>query len=122
MVILHGEQEKRDYYYVNQWQSHYIQVTQCFLLYKSGPMAAHVNITCIFIILYVNSLKILFSVIIKMSLGHILSMLPKLSSLNQSSVQFSHSVLSDSSRPHGLQHARPSSPSPTPGAYSNSCH
>ena len=24
-------------------------------------------------------------------------------------------------RPHGLQHTRPSCPSPTPGAYSNSC-
>ena len=38
-----------------------------------------------------------------------------------SSVQFSHSVVSDSFRPHGLQHARPPCPSPTPGVYSNSC-
>ena len=38
-----------------------------------------------------------------------------------SSVQFSHSVVSDSLRPHGLQHARPPCPSPTPRAYSNSC-
>ena len=30
------------------------------------------------------------------------------------SVQFSRSVVSDSSRPHGLQHARPPCPSPTP--------
>ena len=37
------------------------------------------------------------------------------------SVQFSHSVMSDSLRPHGLQHARLPCPSPTPGAYSNSC-
>ena len=36
-------------------------------------------------------------------------------------VQFSHSVLSNSLRPHGLQHARLPWPSPTPGAYSNSC-
>ena len=35
--------------------------------------------------------------------------------------QFSGSVVSDSLRPHGLQHARPSCPSPTPRAYSNSC-
>ena len=34
------------------------------------------------------------------------------------SVQFSRS---DSLPPHGLQHARPPCPSPTPGAYSNSC-
>ena len=35
--------------------------------------------------------------------------------------QFSRSVVSGSLRPHGLQHARPPCPSPTPGAYSNSC-
>ena len=38
-----------------------------------------------------------------------------------SSVHFSHSVVSDSLRPHELQHTRPPCPSPTPGAYSNSC-
>ena len=37
-----------------------------------------------------------------------------------SSVQFSHSVMLDSSRPHGLQLARLPCPSPAPGAYSNS--
>ena len=37
-----------------------------------------------------------------------------------SSVQFSHSVLSNSLRPHELQHARPPCPSPTPGVHSNS--
>ena len=36
-------------------------------------------------------------------------------------VQFSHSVVSDSLRPHGLQHAWLPCPSPTPGARSNSC-
>ena len=36
-------------------------------------------------------------------------------------VQFSRSVVSDSLRPHGLQHARPPCPSPTPRVYSNSC-
>ena len=39
----------------------------------------------------------------------------------QPSVQFSHSVVSDSLPPHGLQHARVPCPSRTPGAYSNSC-
>ena len=38
-----------------------------------------------------------------------------------SSVYFSHSVVSSSLRPHGLQHGRLPCPSPTPGAYSNSC-
>ena len=37
------------------------------------------------------------------------------------SVQFSRSVVSHSLPPHGLQHARPPCPSPTPRAYSNSC-
>ena len=37
-----------------------------------------------------------------------------------SSVQFSCSVVSDSLRPHELQHARPPCPSPTPGVHPNS--
>ena len=35
--------------------------------------------------------------------------------------QFSHSVMSNSLGPHGLQHARLPCPSPTPRACSNSC-
>ena len=35
--------------------------------------------------------------------------------------QFSHSVMSNSLWPHGLQHARPPCPSPTLRDYSNSC-
>ena len=38
-----------------------------------------------------------------------------------STVQFSHSVMSDSLGPCEQQHARPPCPSPTPRAYSNSC-
>ena len=41
--------------------------------------------------------------------------------LQDSSVQFSRSVMSDSLWPHELQHARPPCPSPTPRVYSNSC-
>ena len=37
-----------------------------------------------------------------------------------SSVQFSHSVVSDSLQPHESQHTRPPCPSPTPGVHSNS--
>ena len=37
------------------------------------------------------------------------------------SVQFSRSVVSDSLRPHELQHARPPCPSPTPRVYPNPC-
>ena len=35
-------------------------------------------------------------------------------------LQFSRSVVSDSLRPHELQHARPPCPSPTPGVHSDS--
>ena len=42
------------------------------------------------------------------------------SNVTISSVQFSCSVMSDSLRPHKLQHTRPPCPSPTPGVHSNS--
>ena len=38
-----------------------------------------------------------------------------------STVRFSHSVMSDSLRPHELQHARPPCPLPTPGVHLNPC-
>ena len=48
---------------------------------------------------------------------------PPLSSLlaiDTSTLQFSHSVVSDSLRPHESQHTGPLCPSPSPGVYSNS--
>ena len=44
-----------------------------------------------------------------------------LSTVRLSSVQFSHSVVSDSLRPHESQHARPPCPSPAPGVHPDSC-
>ena len=41
--------------------------------------------------------------------------------LKQLSVQFGCSVVFNSLPSHGLQHARPPCPSPTPGVYPNSC-
>ena len=41
--------------------------------------------------------------------------------LQFSSVQFSHSVVSDSLRPHEPQHTRPPCPSPTPQVHPNPC-
>ena len=41
--------------------------------------------------------------------------------LQFSSVQFSHSVVSNSLWPNESQHARPPCPSPTPGVHSDSC-
>ena len=53
------------------------------------------------------------------------TLIPEISSRlpegNVSSVQFSHSVVSNSLQPHVLKRARLPCPSPTPGAYSNSC-
>ena len=48
------------------------------------------------------------------------SILPSLKVYKQFylSVQFSHSVVSDSLRPHESQHTRPPCPSPTPGVHS----
>ena len=40
-------------------------------------------------------------------------------SLGRGSVQFSHSVVSDSLWPHESQHTRPPCPSPTPGVHSD---
>ena len=42
-------------------------------------------------------------------------------SIQFSSVQFSLLVVSDSLKPHDLQHTRPPCPSPTPGVHSDSC-
>ena len=41
--------------------------------------------------------------------------------LHISSVQFSHSVMSDTLQPHEPQHTRPPCPSPIPGVYPNPC-
>ena len=46
---------------------------------------------------------------------------PKRTRILEKLSQFSHSVVSNSMRPNGLQHARLHCSSPTPGAYSNSC-
>ena len=43
----------------------------------------------------------------------------RIQAIDLESVQFSHSVVSDSLRPRELQHARPPCPSPTPGVHPN---
>ena len=52
--------------------------------------------------------------------GKFLSARSMLEAFCYCSIQFS-SVVSDSFRPHELQHTRPSCPSPTPRTYPNSC-
>ena len=55
------------------------------------------------------------------SLGFLLFSISHFILLYFQAVQFNCSVVSDSLWPHGLQHTRLPSPSPTPGAYLNSC-
>ena len=72
--------------------------------------------------LWLCSLLFVFSLVLTISfLGGLLFFSPLSNASFESSVQFSWSVMSDSLPPHGLQHARPPCPSPTPGACSNSC-
>ena len=49
------------------------------------------------------------------------SLMEKMLNFANCSVQFSLSAVSDSLRPHELQHARPPCPSPTPRVYSHPC-
>ena len=72
---------------------------------------------------YLNKWKypVVFIELEIVSLGFSLPHLNSTEGLQFSSVQFSHSVMSDSLRPHESQHARPPCPSQTPRVYSNSC-
>ena len=54
-------------------------------------------------------------------LGHSSVLFSQVFPLFVFTVQFSHSVMSDSLWPHESQHARPPCPSPTPEDHSNSC-
>ena len=70
-----------------------------------------------------NLISFFFYVAVQFSKHHLLKRLSfqTFVVLPPFSVQFSHSVVSDSLRPHALQQARPPCPSPTPGVHSNSC-
>ena len=80
------------------------QIQETWQSYLSGEALSNRNMLVTSVILIFNS--------------HILRGLKR---WNKVSVQFSHSVVSDSSRPHEPQHTRPPCPSPTPGVYSNPC-
>ena len=72
--------------------------------------------------MYYSFTKIIYILTFTLSLCSSFSEISKvLSSRLQFSVQFSHSVVSDSLWPHELQHTRPPCPSPTPRVYLNSC-
>ena len=80
----------------------------------------------LFLVLIINNLWLILQVLIYGILIFILfkyflisdvTLLP----VGYFSIHFSHSVMSDSLQPYGLQHARPPCPSTTPGACSNWC-
>ena len=86
----------------------------------------------IFIILRIHFFefsKLLVQVLLKYLFFHLKALhyvktsliVPEYLGVKHHSVQFSHSVVSDSLQPRGLQHARPPCPSPTPRVYSNLC-
>ena len=60
--------------------------------------------------------EILIEELVNLTLGKFRDFLTK----GMLSVQFSHSVVSDSVRPHESQHARPTCPSPSPRVHSDS--
>ena len=66
------------------------------------PSQFHKNLSCLVMLFLTYIFKFSFSMYI-------------------SSVQFSHSVMSDSLQPHEPQHARPPCPSPTPRVHQNPC-
>ena len=91
---------------INSW------VLSLFMVHFSQPyMAAGKTIPLIIQTFVGKMISLLFNKLSRL----VIVLLPK-----RSSVQFSCSVVSDSLRPHGLQHPRPPCPSPTPWVYSNS--
>ena len=69
----------------------------------------------------VTTYLLLINCIVTIALSQVTSPIGCFMVVSISPVQFSHSIVSDSLQPHGLQHARPLCPSPTYGLYSNSC-
>ena len=102
-----------------QYLSTYLSITflSTYLSnYLSIYLLIYLNITCKTFVSLVcaslSSLPICYSISPQTLLDWI---------IDYSSVQFSHSVVSDSLQPHGLQQARPPCPSPTLRFYPNSC-
>ena len=84
----------------------------------SFDICIYSDIRCIILISVISSV-IDPLIIICYSLFFFLNFVLKAIFCDTSTSQFSHSVVSNSLRPHEPQHARPPCPSPTPGVYPN---
>ena len=89
-----------------------------FLWYTPHPSGASVSTSCASLRLTVGSGRSLMTAKWQVFFSFICSL--RAHWLTFSSVQFSHSVMSDSLRPHESQPARPPCPSPTPGVHLDS--
>ena len=90
-------------YYSNHGKHQYL-CTSCYLLL----LLCFLQVKC-------------WTFVLQISINHTLDLICFPLYHQDGSVQFSCSIVSDSLRPHGLQHARPPCPSPNPGIYQNSC-
>ena len=89
-------------YYSNHGKHQYL-CTSCYLLL----LLCFLQVKC-------------WTFVLQISINHTLDLICFPLYHQDGSVQFSCSIVSDSLRPHGLQHARAPCPSPTLKAYSNS--
>ena len=88
------------------WLSAFFMLQLSHLYMTTGKIKALTR--CIFV---GKVMSLLFNMLSRF----VIAFLPR-----NSSVQFSHSVVSNSLQPHESQHARPPCPSPTPGVHSDS--
>ena len=92
--------------------SHFLHYGQT--LYHRVTWEAKCNVSCGFFVCVLVHVLLSFSVFLMLNFVE--------NAYSTSTEQFScYLVMSDSLQPHGLQHARPPCPSPTPRVYSNSC-
>ena len=90
---------------------------------RSGTQAYRVKtlILRLFLLMWVINYSLSMTKNLMYSTGTQETVTGNLLAYKQDSLQFTHSVVYDSSWPHRPQHAKPPSPTPTPGVYSNSC-
>ena len=98
--------------------------TTCKVTSKGSSFIADFTNLTLFYFLFLHQVKGLSTLLISSKSELFVSIISYMyfySLFYFSSVQFSCSVVSDSFRPHELQHTRPPCPSPNPGVHLDSC-